>query len=278
MADLPAEVDAAVDAEIAELESRMANTHAWGHDKAGQERIQQLYEQQDRGTTPPPAAPPAAQRMKVIEEAMKDAKGEYWQNQKLQDEYRSLIEAEDAGKTGAPPTSLVGREDLADMPADVIGNEIMEQQGVTDSEVTGLAEWVGLDPASVGEGFANSRAFWDGMAEVAGKDGKAAIYDSYLAEVPLEAMRGIDREFCLDAPSYTVAGADEVTRFNQTSAGALASQLWGDRAPDYLGLMMSRWDRMTENLTDADFKSLDGFIRNRLSPRERAWVWTALAT
>ncbi len=30
--------------EIAELESRMTDTHAWGRDKAGQERIAELYE------------------------------------------------------------------------------------------------------------------------------------------------------------------------------------------------------------------------------------------
>ena len=101
---------------------------------------------------------------------------------------------------------------------------------------------------------------------------------AYLAEMPEAALTAIDLETCLDAPSYTSASAGDVTRFNQTSAGALASQQWGDQAPARLGIMLARWDRMTGNLSDPDFRSLDAFITNKLSPRERAWVWTALAT
>ena len=107
---------------------------------------------------------------------------------------------------------------------------------------------------------------------------KAAIFDAYINEVPISAMRGIDRECCLEAPYYESAGAGEVTRFNQTSAGALASQQWGEQGPARLGIMMARWGRLTDGLSDEDFTALDGFIRNRLSPRERAFVWTSLAT
>ncbi len=69
-----------------------------------------------------------------------------------------------------------------------------------------------------------------------------------------------------------------MTAFNQTSAGALASQRWGEQAEARLGIMMARWNRMTENLSDQDFNALDTFIRNRLSPRERGWMWVVLAT
>ncbi len=149
---------------------------------------------------------------------------------------------------------------------------------VTEAEVAELVEWTGTDPASVAEGFANSQAFWDGMAEVAGAEGKAAIHEAYINEVPSEAMRGIDREFCLDAPAYEPAGAEDMLKFRGTSAGALAAQGWGLQSEARLGILTARWDRMTENLSDPDFKALDAFITTKLSPRERAWVWTALAT
>ncbi len=110
----------------------------------------------------------AAQRMAVIEQAMKDSAGEYWKSPKLQDEYRGLLEAEDASGDHVEVQSLVGREDLADMPPDVIGNELMNAAGVTDKELETWVEWTGTDPASVAEGFANAKALWDGMEAVAG--------------------------------------------------------------------------------------------------------------
>ncbi len=67
-------------------------------------------------------------------------------------------------------------------------------------------------------------------------------------------------------------------KFRATSAGSLAAQTWGDQAPARLGIALARWDRMTEGLSDPDFKTLDTFIRNRLAPRERAYLWWALAT
>ena len=113
MADLPAEVNAAIDVEIAELEGRMTSPREWFHDHAGQQRIKELYEQQESGTTPSPAAPPRAERMAVIEKAMTDSAGECWKSPEMQNEYRAILEAEDAPEPGP---SLVGREDLADMP------------------------------------------------------------------------------------------------------------------------------------------------------------------
>ena len=99
MADLPAEVSATVDAEIAELQGQMADTHAW-HQPSNQparDRIQQLYEQQESGT--PPAAPHDATALRVAkhEGMMTDAKGEYWKSPELQNEYRELVTVEDAG-------------------------------------------------------------------------------------------------------------------------------------------------------------------------------------
>ncbi len=59
------------------------------------------------------APAPAVQRMAVIEEAMKDAKGPYWQNQELQDEYRQLIEAEESGGPEGILDEVGGRLDAA---------------------------------------------------------------------------------------------------------------------------------------------------------------------
>ncbi len=113
MADLPAEVNVAIDAEIAELEGRMASPREWFHDKAGQERIKELYEQQDTGTAPSPAPAPAAQRMAVIEQAMKDSAGEYWKSPDMQNEYLAILEAEDAGPPLAVLDEVTGRLDAA---------------------------------------------------------------------------------------------------------------------------------------------------------------------
>ena len=278
MADLPAEVDVAVDAEIAELELRMTSPREWFHDHAGQERIKELYEQQDSGTTPERQPVAGVQRIFEIESLMADAKGEYWHSKELQNEYRSLIEAKDVSRPGDLLASLVGRIDLADMPADVIGNELMEAEGVTDAELETWGEWTGLDPASIAEGFANAKALWDGMEAVSDPENYAAIREAYTSEMPAECMRGIDREFCMDAPYYEPAGAEDMLKFRGTSAGALAVQGWGDQAEARLGIVQARWDRMTSDLTVDDFQVLDAFMHNKLSPRERAWCWQALAT
>ena len=231
----------------------------------------------ESGTAPSPAPAPAAQRMAVIEQAMKDSAGEYWKSPKLQDEYRSLIEAEDASEDHVEVQSLVGRTDLADAPADVVGNELMDAAGITDKERETWEEWTGLKPYEIAEGFANGKALWDGMEAVAG-EGYQAIREAYTNEMPVECTRNIDRELCLDAPYYEPAGAEDMLKFRGTSAGALAVQGWGSQAEARLGILTARWDRMTENLSDDDFRSLDAFITNKLSPRERAWIWTALAT
>ncbi len=81
MSDTPVPTDtAAQNAEIAELEGRMADTHAWGHDKAGQARIQQLYEAQETGEAAP--APPEegtqVERKSEIESLMSDTQSAYY--------------------------------------------------------------------------------------------------------------------------------------------------------------------------------------------------------
>ncbi len=86
-----------ISSEIADLEIRMRDTDAWGHDKAGQARIKQLYEHEEATGGEAPEAAPKSERMLEIEELMKDANGEYWHDQELQDEYRSLAEADARG-------------------------------------------------------------------------------------------------------------------------------------------------------------------------------------
>lgn len=96
--DTPIPTDpAAVSSEIADLEVRMRDTDAWGHDKAGQERVRQLYEAQEAGGVEPQEPGPGSERRQEIEEMMQDANGVYWHDQELQDEYRSLLEADARG-------------------------------------------------------------------------------------------------------------------------------------------------------------------------------------
>ncbi len=88
---------AAVSSEISELEGRMRDTTAWAKDEAGQARVRQLYEAQESAGVEAPEAAPKSERMAEIEEMMKDADGVYWHDQELQDEYRSLLEADSRG-------------------------------------------------------------------------------------------------------------------------------------------------------------------------------------
>ena len=76
--DAPIPTDpAAISEEISELEGRMADTHAWGHDKAGQERVRQLYEAQESAGVEAPEEVSKSERQLEIEEMMKEADGEY---------------------------------------------------------------------------------------------------------------------------------------------------------------------------------------------------------
>ncbi len=96
--DAPIPTDpAAVSSEIGQLEARMRDTRAWAADTAGQERVRQLYEAQEAGGVEPQEPGPGSERRQEIEEMMKDADGVYWHDQELQDEYRSLLEADSRG-------------------------------------------------------------------------------------------------------------------------------------------------------------------------------------
>ncbi len=96
--DAPIPTDpGAIESEIGQLEVRMRDTDAWGHDKAGQARIAALYEHEEATGGEVPEAAPKSERMLEIEELMKDASGEYWHSPELQDEYRALAEADARG-------------------------------------------------------------------------------------------------------------------------------------------------------------------------------------
>ncbi len=86
-----------ISSEIGELETKMRDTRAWAADTAGQERVRQLYEAQEAGGVEPQEPGPGSERRQEIEEMMKDADGVYWHDQELQDEYRSLLEADSRG-------------------------------------------------------------------------------------------------------------------------------------------------------------------------------------
>ncbi len=86
-----------ISSEIGELETKMRDTRAWAADTAGQERIGRLYEAQEAGGVEPQEPGPGSERKAEIEEMMKDADGVYWHDQELQDEYRSLLEADSRG-------------------------------------------------------------------------------------------------------------------------------------------------------------------------------------
>lgn len=104
--DLVAPIDE-VDSEIAEIEDRMADTHAWARDLAGQQRVRELYKSQESGA-PVPAKPTAhAKRLVEIEAAMGD--GSYWRDGgRMQDEYAAILRAEESGQVhGEVPPEVI---------------------------------------------------------------------------------------------------------------------------------------------------------------------------
>ncbi len=113
MADLPTEVSEAVDTEIASLEESMKDPREWFHNHAGQQRIKELYEQQESGTTPSRQPVAGVQRISEIEGMMADTKGEYWHNPELREEYRQLISVDEAGGPEGILDEIGGRLDAA---------------------------------------------------------------------------------------------------------------------------------------------------------------------
>ncbi len=80
------------------------------------------------------------------------------------------------------------------------------------------------------------------------------------------------------APRDLPGDDDQLAQFKETSAGQILAQEWGSESGERLARVMHRWDRLTENMPEADFDDLNDFFRNRLKPDERAAVMRVLST
>ncbi len=72
-------------------------------------------------------------------------------------------------------------------------------------------------------------------------------------------------------------GSADLEEFANTSAGDILVDEWGAEAAHKFSVILFRWERLTEPLSDAEFDQLDDFYRNRLRPHERAAVLRRLA-
>jgi len=70
---------------------------------------------------------------------------------------------------------------------------------------------------------------------------------------------------------------EKLAAFEKTEAGQILAPYWGQHAPAHLGIALSRWDRLTADLSDEDYGQLDYLIRQGLNAQERAYVIWALA-
>ena len=137
------------DQEIAQLEGEIAdplgktfegpwNSH-YTHNVAKQERYSQLIEARDSGAAAAPSPSAAvsraggAMRLAELEGLMQEDNGEYWHSEKLQAEYRNLIqgglpfvevpsgEADQAGETQERVNTAFQGIDTADLDASFMG-------------------------------------------------------------------------------------------------------------------------------------------------------------
>lgn len=262
----------AISTEIAELEGRMADTHAWARDVQGQERIRQLYELQENGAVRARAAP--SRRQGEIEAMMADKFSDYWrgaQSERLQGEYRALMLASDAEAGTLDPSELEGQ------PIEVQGALLMEQSGITPEDVADWKEGYGATDEQVAVGFANGVALYDGLAEAVGDQNADEIMDAIFG-LPQAVQENIDYELMQPCPDYEPASQDELVLFARKPAGKILIDHWGHEAAQRLGMLLAREAALKEGLSDEEVAELDYLLVGEgLSTAEREAVWDMMA-
>ncbi len=73
------------------------------------------------------------------------------------------------------------------------------------------------------------------------------------------------------------ATPNEIAEFRATDHGRLVISEWRDDVPRRLGIIFSRWERLTSELSDEEFAEIDRYFREGLQPHERAAVLRRLA-
>ena len=223
-------------AELANLEGAMADTTAWGNDKASQQRALELYAKAEGEASEIGRLSKTNARIAEIEAKMEVAGGysEYWNNPALQSEYRALLEGGDQQLA-----ALEQRHD--ERQADP------EQQQALAGEVGKRMD------VALGDALGDIEASWDGLADT--------------------LQGAISREMAQGLPADVEPAGDEVlAKFRQTPTGSILSSWWGRDAAHYLGVLCGRMDRLEATLSDEDIESWQDWIGNRLSAEELAKV------
>jgi hypothetical protein len=181
--------------ELEALEGQMADTHSW-HQPSNQptrDRVQALYRKQETGVLDDHRIGATGRRILEIEKLMADSNGEYWHSEKLQAEYRQLLEGKQVAPQGEAPQApgevlATWSESLGVTPEEMSAGFDRAQQiaaeigdtSALDGAIEGLPDglqraiWVTLaDPtrrleqidALSDEDFEELLFFWDSLAE-----------------------------------------------------------------------------------------------------------------
>ncbi len=108
--------------ELADLEGEMADTHSL-HQPSNQlarDRVQALYERADGGAPVPVKSDSNAQRIGELEAMMREKGGEYWHSDKLQDEYRQLLQGNESGLPTEMVSNLADDLDVSELELSVV--------------------------------------------------------------------------------------------------------------------------------------------------------------
>ncbi len=106
--------------------------------------------------------------------------------------------------------------------------------------------------ASLGDALADIEAGWDGLSDT--------------------LQGAIAREMGMPVPDAKDAASDELEVFRRMPTGAILSSWWGRDAPNSLGILRDRLDRLENTLSDADFAAWQDWINKRLTPEEAAKI------
>ena len=205
----------------------------------------------------PPQRPTGVNAEKLaIEKSMgTDA---YWHDQKAQDRYLQILEAEAHGV--ALPDSGI---DFA----------------VIRDNVSNLGEagntWIGeLDRAGrTDETLARASEAAQNLLTDLGDPAIADGFDGLANEIQIAVFR----ELAADPPQHVPLVDDEKLKEFAEAEGSLLLPEWGNDARAKLTTALSRWHRALEPLSEADVYELHEFVSERLSMEERASILRTLA-
>ncbi len=191
-------------AELANLEGAMADTAAWGNDKASQQRALELYAKAEGAPSEIGQISRTVARQLEIEGLMTEKNGAYWHSPSLQAEYKALLKG--------------GDQQLAALEQRQADPE--QQQAIARASEVGKR----MDVAR-GDALPYIEAGWDGLSDTL----QGAIAREMSQAVPTD-VEPVDEE--------------ALAQFRQMPTGAILSERWGRQTLHYLGILDARLARL----------------------------------